>query len=227
MFAFRITSSYEEFSKNTEFPDLLNSCDRYVIYQHIPESNPDNIHIHGLMVQPMHLKQGQLVPDDSKRIRARYFAKYYTKKYQLKVCDNEEKYIVYMTKGIYDPSVWYNLPHNKSHGPLYCETYFQYCKSLWVDPHQINLKLHDGKLVRELGKSKLNKRELIDLMMAEYTKTMTVEATVKIIRNILIKNNEVIGLYKVIDYYDSLLMYGNKSEFNALVSSKIYSRVRS
>ena len=99
-------------------------------------------------------------------------------------------------------------------------------KSLWVDHTKVNVKLVDGKLVREVGKNKLSKRELIDIMMADYKIYMPMEDVIKLIRKTLIKNNEVLGLYKVMDYYDALLMYGNKTEFTALIISKINSRGR-
>ena len=128
-----------------------------------------------------------------------------------------------MSKGHYDPSVWYNLPGGKK---KYNTEYFEQLKRQWVDPQKINLKLVDGKLVRELGKNKLSKREIIDIMLADYTALMPIEAVIRLIRKTLIKNNEVLGMYKVIDYYDALLMYGNKEDFTALIISKINSRIR-
>ena len=223
MFAFRITTNYSDFSKNNDFPNLLNSCERYVIYEHIPDGNETNVHIHGLIVNPMYISKGQLIKDTPEHMRRAYFAKYYTNKYSIKVCDDEEHYIIYMSKGHIDPSVWYNLPGGEK---LYCDQHFKNVKEMWVDPKKINLKLVDGKLVRELGKNKLSKRELIDIMLADYRTEMPMEGVVRLIRKTLVKNNEVLGMYKVIDYYDALLMYGNKEDFCALICSKINSRVR-
>lgn len=225
MYAFRIRTSYEEFSKNTDFPNLLNSCDRYCIYQHQPEHNEDNIHIHGLLVNPMYIPKGYNTaqPETPEHMRRIYFAKYYTNQYSLKKCDDETKFITYMSKGQFDPSVYYTHPGAKSE---WLPLYFQHCKSLWVDHTKVNIKLIDGKMVRELGKNKLSKREIIDIMMADYRDYMPMEDVIKLIRKTLIKNNEVLGLYKVMDYYDALLMYGNKTEFTALIISKINSRGR-
>ena len=224
MYAFRIRTSYEEFSKNTDFPNLLNSCDRYCIYQHQPEHNEENIHIHGLLVNPMYIPKGYTTaqPETPEHMRRMYFAKYYTNQYSLKKCDDEEKYITYMSKGQYNPSVWVdNATKQYKYIP-----YFDELKSKWVDHTKVNLKLIDGKMVRELGKNKLSKREIIDIMMADYRDYMPMEDVIKLIRKTLIKNNEVLGLYKVMDYYDALLMYGNKAEFTALIISKINSRGR-
>jgi hypothetical protein len=217
MFAFRVTQSYSEFQKNSNdnFPEFYN-CAGMLIYEHTPDGNEENVHIHGLILEPWYEKKGKRLDDTIERMRRAYFTKYYNKKYSLKVCDDNNKYMTYMSKGHLDPKFIYNLT----------DEHIKICKERWVDPKQINLKLVDGKLVRELGKNKLSKREIIDIMIADYNDSMNTEAIVRLIRKTLVKNHEVLGMYKVIDYYDALLMYANKNAFDALIISKINSRIR-
>lgn len=97
----------------------------------------------------------------------------------------------------------------------------------WTQPNPITTQ--DGMLVvkREIKDSKKKtKRELIQEMLETYLPEMDTDEMIELIRKVLIRNNEVIGMYKVIDYYDSLLCYGNKERFVSMVVQKINSRIR-
>lgn len=128
-----------------------------------------------------------------------------------------DKLITYLSKG-------HLLPvFNKGFNPADVETY----QALWVKPPS-PVELIDGKLYlrREIKeeKKKKTKRELIEEMLKTYTDELDVRETVELVRKVLIDNNEVLGMYKVMDYYDSLIMYGSKDQFVCMVVRRIQSR---
>lgn len=126
--------------------------------------------------------------------------------------------ITYMSKGVLQPMYKKNWTF---------EEVEEYRKKWVANPHPITTQ--DGKLVvkREVKETaKKTKRELIQEMLETYLPEMDTRETVELIRKVLIKNNEVLGMYKVTDFYDSLLCYGNKEKFLDMVVQKINSRIR-
>lgn len=146
------------------------------------------------------------------------------------------------------PSDWYFTTVNKS-GDLWTDDVITYMskgtlspvfvsgwssdeidsfRQKWVSPPS-PLVVQDGKLVikrtvKETAKK--TKRELIQEMLETYLPEMDTREIIELIRKVLIRNNEVLGMYKVTDFYDSLLCYGNKEKFVDMMVQKINSRVR-
>lgn len=99
----------------------------------------------------------------------------------------------------------------------------------WKEPVIVTkVMMQDGKLLRKVDeKHKKTKREILEEMIAEYGDGYkTREETIRIVRKVLVKNNEVVGMYKVIDYYDALLMYHKPELWIEMVEAKINSRIR-
>jgi len=87
---------------------------------------------------------------------------------------------------------------------------------LWQPPAKTMLKAVDGKLVRVVDESsKKTRKQLLELMCADLPHEIDrgpdgIKTVMKQVRKILVKNNEVIGQYKVFDYCDSVYMYKYK-----------------
>lgn len=74
------------------------------------------------------------------------------------------------------------------------------------------VRLEGGHLVKPIKAGlKKTKRELIELMLTKVeVANVTTTELLKTIRSVLTQNNEVLGNYKVMDYLDALMMYGDK-----------------
>lgn len=129
----------------------------------------------------------------------------------------DDSLITYMSKGILYPKYIRG----------WTEEEIEEFRVKWINHNPITTQ--DGKLVvKRVVKetAKKTKRELIQEMLETYLPDMENEEIIELIRKVLVKNNEVIGMYKVIDYFDSLLCYGNKDRFVNMVVQKINSRIR-
>jgi len=86
-------------------------------------------------------------------------------------------------------------------------------------------KLVDGKFVRVVKEvAKATKREMLEQMRSRMSGTDTTRDILRIVRKVLMSNNEVIGQYKMMDYYDSLYMYERKEDWLYAMERKINSK---
>lgn len=200
-FAFRITDEFI----NVNLTDLFDICEKVIIYQHNADTSVKRTHIHGLV-------EGCARKEDT--VRNKFFKGKF--EYSMKTKANDT-FIAYMSKGQYDP--------------VYVKGYdlelIAQRKKEGYSPTVTEVKAIDGKLVRTVDeKGKKTKRELIEIMRSKYVEHMPDTEILKMIRKVLVQNNEVIGMYKVLDFYDALLMYSDKSRWIEMMASKINSRVR-
>lgn len=138
--------------------------------------------------------------------------------------DSSDKFITYMSKGHlapvlsvgYDPFKVLELSRQ------------------WKDPKTTALKTEGGKFVRvpkqiKEDSKKKTKRDLIEIMVCkgkdEDIDPDDTTTIISMIREVLVKHNEVLGMYKVMDYYDGYMMYANKERFVDMVVAKIQSRI--
>lgn len=127
-----------------------------------------------------------------------------------------EKYITYMSKG--------NLDCLYSKGMT--KEFIDACKVKWVDPTVSRVKVINGKFVKEVDdSSNISKRQLVEEMVAHIGDS---ECDTRVIldgiRKVLVQHRIVVGMYKVMDYYDAYLMYGQKDRWLNMVASKIEKR---
>lgn len=188
------------------------TADKCIVYEHPKDDKVSRTHCHVLVynasVKPDNMKYHLKKIDSTLKGRTDWV---FSEK------EVNDKFITYMSKGIHNPKMYKG----------YTEDEINKYKSEWVNP--VSLKVDNGKLVIDKPvkeTKKKTKRELIELMKARYTEDMDTHEICKLIRKVLIENNEVIGLYKFTDYYDALLMYGNKERFLDMVVTKINSRIR-
>lgn len=126
--------------------------------------------------------------------------------------------ITYMSKGKLDP--------------LYSkfDSEYVYSKKIeWVEkPIVAKVVLQGGKLVRQVDESKKKtKHQLVQEMISEVGEDIRNQGrVVEVIRKVLIKNGEMVGMYKVIDFYDCVKMIGDKDSWREMICEKINSRIR-
>lgn len=205
-------------------------AERKIAYQHDADDEVSRTHVHmlviGSTIKPDALKYrykrlyGEIEKTDWSFISAF--------KEEGKVVpispETADKFITYMSKGYLAPVL------SEGYDPFKVLELSQQ----WKDPKTTELKTENGKFVRipkqikEESKKK-TKRELIEIMICkgkdENIDPDDTTAVVGMIRDVLIKNNEVIGMYKVMDYYDGYIMYADKEKFLNMVVSKINSRI--
>lgn len=191
-------------------------CASIVVYEHPSDDEVSRVHCH---IWAIGIGKSDTLKNHLKKVIGEVDKSdwYFTEKNKKKEPWTDEV-ITYMSKGVLTPM--YVKGYTEEQIADYC--------SKWVFP-QSPLKCVDGKLVieREIAeKKKKTKREIIEEMKSFYLDTMELDEVIKLIRKILIKNNEVIGMYKVMDYYDALIMYANKQLFVDMIVQKINSRVR-
>nr|WPR18776.1 MAG: hypothetical protein [Chemarfal virus 221] len=187
-YAIRISRSASVLSK--VFEKMKTTGEMFVAYEHPEEGN---VHCHMLLM-------GCSVSTDT------------LKNYIKKEIGNVERtewsfksgadkdFISYMSKGKYDTVYVSGITADEV--AVY--------KAKGYDKKAI--RLEGGHLVKPIKEGlKKTKRELIELMLTkvEVANVSTLEL-LKVIRSVLMQNNEVLGNYKVMDYLDALMMYGDK-----------------
>lgn len=209
----RITKSFEELKEWITVED----CSQCIVYEHEADDEINRTHVH------IWLKGIKCNTDSLKNHIRKVTGKIPASDWAFMEMNKKTKeawndnVITYMSKGKLMPKYTKGFTEDE------IEDY----KSKWINHNPISVE--NGKLVikREVKETKKKtKRELLQEMLELYTVDMEVDETVELVRKILIKNNEVLGMYKIMDYYDSLLCYGNKEKFVTMIVQKINSRIR-
>lgn len=202
--AIRISRSYEEVY------DWVNdlTADKILVYQHDADDEVSRTHIHMLLIG------STLKPDALKARYKKLYGNIEAKDWSFKKSDGDVKYITYMSKGIIPPSF------SKGYTVSEIEEYTK----LWVD--KTMLKVEDGKFVRDIDEpGQKTKFQLLEQMRSQLCgKDSTRLDILKIIRKVLVKNRVVLGQWKAMDYYDSLMMYERKQDWLAGMEAKLNSR---
>lgn len=203
--AVRVTRPYEEVK---EWLDNIKST-KLIVYQHDGDTEVSRTHIHMMIVG------SELKPDALKARYKKLYGNIDAKDWSFKAADeNQGRYLTYMSKGELTPKLTKN----------YDTDYVTNCMREWVEP-KTNLKLEDGKFVRDIAlPNQKTKLELLEQMRSKLCDSDTTRTILKIIRTVLIDNKVVIGQYKMMDYYDSLMMYSRKEEWLSGMERKIMSR---
>lgn len=110
-------------------------------------------------------------------------------------------FVSYMSKGKYDPAFVSGIE---------AAVVAEY-KAKGYDKGAILLV--KGKLVRPTSEPKKTKRELTELMISRLEPHASVDVLMKMVRKVLIENNEVLGNFKVMDYVDAVMMRGDKTRW--------------
>lgn len=205
-FSARISRSYNDVF---EWCDNIK-CKQIAIYEHEADEDVSRTHIHLLII-------GSEVNVDALKVRYKKLyggieAKDWRFKYD--VDDNSNRFITYMSKG--------KLPPKLTKG--YEVSEIEKLTAEWIEP-KTNLKLEDGKFVRDIAQpGQKTKLELLEQMRSKLSDTDSTRDILKIIRKVLIANKVIVGQFKMLDYYDSLIMYSRKEDWICGMEKKINSR---
>lgn len=221
--AIRISRSYDEIKEWI----IGLKAKRCIAYQHDADDEVSRTHVHLLILE------SGVKPDGLKaRFKTLYgnidktdwsFSSAYKDDGKVTAIteDSSSKFITYMSKGHLIPV------HSSGYDP---ETLLQLTQ-LWVEPVK-KLTVKNGKFVRQTDdvpdKPKKTRRTLIEIMLDrgkdQDIDPMDTKSVLRMIRSVLVENNEVIGMWKVMEYYDAWMMYGHGDEWINMISKKIESR---
>lgn len=206
--AIRVSVAYDVL---TGFETIYELCDKVVVYEHEADEEVKTTHVHMLL-------EGYKRKEDTLRNAIK---KHYTgPNFALKVKKDDgspvdDSFITYMSKGTLDPK------YNKGYDDGFIATR----RGEWVE-RRVGVRLQSGKLVKDPEEKKVkSKRELLALMTAEIQDGSGTRDILEGIRKVLIRENQVIGQYKMLDYYDSYLMYNQKGKWLDGLVAKINSRI--
>lgn len=182
-------------------------CDKIVVYEHEADEEVSRVHCHMLIL-------GQVRKDDA--LKTRYINLYKPEVKGNKLWSWKQAYdldcLTYMAKGVLQPKYTKGFDTNE------LEEY----RVKWVDPKTVNVKVENGKFVKEVKETdKKSKRYMLEQMRQLVSSTSTPREILRAIRKVLMANNEVIGQYKMMDYYDSIMMYDMKENWLIAMERKI------
>lgn len=220
LLAIRIDGSWTEKGMRL-VTELAAKCEKGIFYEH-PASGSKCVHIHGLVY-------GWGKGEDTLRnlLKSINGGSSYECKDKIRPRHKDspvvnEDYIAYMSKGKYDPM--YNSGFSEE---LVSE---QKAKGYdRVDVSGGKLVIRRGVNVDGESSNRKTRKELVQGIvedLGDSIRRADERDICEVIRKHLIRNNEVIGMYKVIDLYDSVLMYAHPDKWIDMVSAKIISRTR-
>lgn len=211
-YAVRISRAYEQIQEVVV--RIEGVCKNLVVYQHDADEEVSRTHCHMLLVSC------EVSTDTLKNWFKKQLGDVNKTDWSFKAAatelDKMTGFMTYCSKGHITPRF-----NNLVDGAAVAEL-----TAAWVDPGTQKVKLKDGKLVREVDDAKVvSKREILELIIAEVGDTpRSTKDVLSGIRTVLMKNKCVIGQYKVLDYYDSYMMYNQKEAWLDILASRIDKR---
>lgn len=212
-YAVRITRTYEQLQEIVV--KMVNACKNVVCYEHPADNEVKRTHCHFLLVECN--VSTDTLKNWIKKQCGDVDKTDWSFKSARQTLEEMTTYMTYMSKGRYDPRF----------NNLVAPDVIEELKGKWVNPEDVKLKLKEGKLVRDIDdtKSVVSKRRILEDIIAEVGDSPTCARDVLAgIRKVLTKNNCVIGQYKVLDYYDSYMMYSQKDAWLDSLASRIEKR---
>lgn len=224
--AIRISRSFDEIKQWCE--EL--KAEKIILYQHDADDEISRTHVHMLVIG-ITIKQDTLkyrykkLYGDIDKTDWSFITSYKEDGKLIPITlESSYKFITYMSKGHLTP--------------LICDGFDRFLilelTQKWVVPDTTHVKVSNGKFVRVpkeqvAEKKKKTRRDLLEIMLCRGkdndVDSEDVRSICSIIRDVLVENNEIMGMYKVMDYYYSYVMYGSKNTFLDLIVNKIHSQV--
>lgn len=190
----RVTKSFSDMLRC--FPEFEKVCDKLVVYEHEADEEISRTHVHFLITEV------KVNRETLKNIIRKHCGDMLRSDWSFKECNDIGPTITYMSKG----RLSWLYKHN------FEEEYINECKSLWKDPTKKTVRLTNGKLVvQDHNEKARSKNEILNEIFAELGDGCTeVTAVLSAIRKVLIANKQVIGFYKMEDYYWTVVMHKDK-----------------
>lgn len=196
----RSASMLEEF-----FAKLPNVCDSSVWYEHPTDHKVNRTHCHGLImdckVSVETLKNWLRLIDNNWKRDNWSFKESYKMHGAVKPVDL--KFMIYMSKGKYDPV----FNHNVSDADQYKNAWIEVCKVQqdirdFADPRRTEEQKTRWEMLQEV------KRRL-SLHSVELTTRMIIETIIDVFHH----NRVIVSRFKIRDFYDSYMAYEVKGTF--------------
>jgi len=194
------------------------TCESMAVYEHDPDQGCKSVHVHMILLGCKYK-----TPEGLKRLYYKMYPDANTADGNgLWSWTNQDwpvpdiNFVTYMTKGVLAPKFVKNISADK----------LEELRGKWSEPTPKPLV----QSVIELKEPKLTKHiimlKVIQMILAQPEHTEKTEQQrkhllenlddtlwFKFIRKVLVENQQMIGLYKVIDIYDSCMMYYSKEKF--------------
>lgn len=195
------------------------SCHELAVFEHEADVEVNTTHVHMIMIGCKYKK-----PDMLKRIFYARFPDETRKGNALWSWENKDfpnpnkEFIKYMTKGIHSAKFLKNISEQE----------VENWRQQWVQTTPKTTSLRQTSLDEDAKKKKTKYSIVLDvvkLILAKHPMATTEERrqailndvedeiVIKAIRKVLISDNQVLGLYKVMDIYDAFVMYHQKGKF--------------
>jgi len=225
-FAFRVSSSYDETKEH--LAAMYDLCEKVAVYQHDADEEIKRTHIHGLLIGCSKSEdtlrnrffKGKYEPADHE-LKTKYDVKEGIEQVKRKY-DVDEKYIIYMSKGVLDPM--FLKVFTKEETDAY--------KAQWK-----NHKEKKEDTVEKKKKKPLNMMEACRLIVRDELKYLSEtqvrlpwrysqQEVVEAIIDWSNKNDRPVVAYKCRDYYDCILQQYDPKQYVGIVMNLIYKRDR-
>lgn len=205
-FSARISRSYDDVF---DWVDAIK-CKSIAVYEYEADEEVSRTHIH------MIIRDSEVNTDALKTRYKKLYGGIDKTDWMFKYgVTDDNKFITYMSKGKLAPKLTKGYEISD----------IEKATAEWVDPTKTNLRLEDGKFVRDVNEpNQKTKTQLLEQMRSRLSGTDTTREILKIVRKTLIDNKCVVGMYKMMDYYDSLIMYERKEDWICGMEMKINSR---
>lgn len=211
-YAIRLSFAYDSMKDVIE--RIAAAVEQLIVYQHDKDEKVSRTHIHLLAVGCKHST------DTLKNWIRKHIGAVEKTDWSFKAAERVEearyRYITYMSKGRLDPLLVKGFSAED----------IQRCKLAWVEPDTVRVRAVNGKLVKEIDEAaNVSKRQLVEEMVAALSGQYCSTRDILIgIRKVLIQHKCVVGMYKVMDYYDAYMMYAHKEQWLDMLADKIDKR---
>lgn len=187
-------------------------ADKVAVYEHEADNEVKRTHIHMLLVN------SDIKPDAMKNRYKKLYGDIDKTDWSFKSAAEgiADGFVTYMSKGKLAPKLTKG----------YTTEEIMKLTNEWKEPERKStVKLENGKFVRSVDiVPKKSKSQMLEQMRSRLSDTSTTRERLIAIRKVLMENNEVIGQYKMMDYYDSLMMYYYKDDWMCSMERKINSK---
>jgi len=211
---FRLTRPWSEIAPLIQ--PLIDGCQAFVVYEHPFDTEIARTHVHGVLVA---CKWGE----DSIRT-----------KFMKVICPEKADYMLsktYKVKGVHvrkllDDGVF--VYQSKGNEPKFQKGFADKMlaeqRAKWVDPRAS--KSTEGKTILEKVAT-IRKIDMLKEMiqLVGESRSYETEHVLKCVRDVLVKHDQVVGMYKMMDYHDAVCMRDEKSSFIRCLASKINMRM--
>lgn len=221
--AIRVSQSYADISGNIQI--WADRCKRVLVVEHEKDDEVATTHVHIALfdceVQAEALKRMFLNPGSGNKFWS--FKKWSDKPHPHLASTPYSYYLVYMFKSNLRES--YSKEYSTAEIEEFRLAWQSWASTLPLAPEDAVLR--QTNLIDKQPKSKLTKHgivsEVVNLVLSEYPaltaeqrkaklQDLTETQIYKLIRKVLIRENQALGLYKQIDLYDAFVMYHQKEK---------------